>query len=401
MTERLSPTVPSPLGGACGLYCGACYHYRAGQPEGEHLLREAAIAGRLRAGYTCQGCWSHQLYLHPGCAQCALRACAQARGLAHCGACPDLPCERLLALQNDGRPHHRDVVQQARAWRALGPARWEEGQRQRWRCASCGAAYSWYETSCARCGWALPSYGPDPSIARTDSVETRDRARGSRAVLFDFDFTLADASAGIVECINYALQAMGLETATPEIILPTVGLSLRDTLIALRGPEQASRFDEFHDLFVQRADLVMTHSTRLYASTASTLRALGAQGLKVGICTNKYRYRIIEVLEREGLRDAVHVIVGCEDVVELKPHPEGLWRAAEALGMAMADTLYVGDSATDAEAAQRAGAPFVAVHSALTPPDALAPFPLLAVLPEVGALLPWLQERGWLDHRTG
>lgn len=233
-----------------------------------------------------------------------------------------------------------------------------------------------------------------PSAAESAALEAY-RVR-PKAVLFDFDFTLADASVGIIECINYALETMDLGTASPEVILPTVGLSLRDTLIALRGPERAGRFAEFHDLFVQRADLVMTRSTRLYASTASTLRALGTQGLKVGICTNKYRYRILEVLEREDLLDAVHVVIGCEDVTELKPHPEGLWRAAEALGVAICDALYVGDSATDAEAAQRAGILFVAVRSTLTPSEALARFPLLTMLEGVGALLPWLQERGWL-----
>lgn len=394
MGECVGPC-PSALIAACGLYCGACYHYHAGLPSGEHLLREAAVSGKPLAGLTCQGCWSDRLYLHPGCAQCGLRACAQSRGLTHCGACPELPCERLLAFQNDGRPHHRDVVQQAHAWRQLGSMRWEKGQRARWRCACCGEAYSWYEVACARCGATLPSYGLDPRLTEATSLAIQG-SRRLRAVLFDFDFTLADASTGIVECINHALEAMGLESAPPESILKTVGLSLRDTLIALRGPEHAARFDEFHDLFVRRADSVMTRSTRLYTATAPTLRALSARGLQVGICTNKYRYRILEVLEREGLRELVHVIVGCEDVAELKPHPEGLWRAAEALGVTMTDTLYVGDSVTDAEAAQRAGAPFVAVRSALTPPEALGRFPLLAMLEDVGLLIPWLERCGWL-----
>jgi hypothetical protein len=32
--------------GACGLYCGACYHHRASLPEGQRLLEAAARQGR-------------------------------------------------------------------------------------------------------------------------------------------------------------------------------------------------------------------------------------------------------------------------------------------------------------------------------------------------------------------
>ncbi len=63
--------------GVCGLYCGACYHYRASFPEGKHLLKEAVPQGWKVDGFTCQGCRSDSLYVHPGCAQCKIRACVQ------------------------------------------------------------------------------------------------------------------------------------------------------------------------------------------------------------------------------------------------------------------------------------------------------------------------------------
>ncbi len=146
----------NPLLGACGLYCGACYHYRASRPEGRHLLAEAALRGRPLQGYTCLGCRSDRLYVHPGCADCAIRACADRRGIPHCGACPDCPCDRLRAFQADGRPHHRDVLAQLGELQAAGPEAWLIAQAARWRCA-CGASYSWYEERCSECGATLPS----------------------------------------------------------------------------------------------------------------------------------------------------------------------------------------------------------------------------------------------------
>ena len=84
---------PHPLLAACGLYCGACYHYLADSWPPERLLAEAARRGRSPEGFTCRGCRSDRLYIHAGCAQCELRACAEGRGLLHCGECPEMPCE--------------------------------------------------------------------------------------------------------------------------------------------------------------------------------------------------------------------------------------------------------------------------------------------------------------------
>lgn len=217
-----------------------------------------------------------------------------------------------------------------------------------------------------------------------------------RAVLFDFDFTLVDASLGVVQSINYALEQMGLDPAPPERILPTIGLSLQETLTILAGPEQAERLNEFHDFFVSKADQVMTALTRVFEATPEVLRTLRAWGLKLAICTSKYRYRVEDIFQRYGLDGAVDVIIGADDVAHLKPHPEPLERALAALGVAPQEALYVGDSAADAEAAYRAGIPFIAVRSGCTPQEALEAFPRLAQLSHVGELPAWLEAQGIL-----
>jgi hypothetical protein len=149
--------------GACGLYCGACYHYRASLAEGRHLLEEAVGQGRSLEGYGCKGCRSSVLHSHPGCSQCAIRACAEKAGLVHCGLCWEFPCDRIRAFQSDDRVHHRDVLAHLEALRAMGPDRWLVEQAQRWTCR-CGAGFSWYEARCHRCGAPLPSYGSDPAV---------------------------------------------------------------------------------------------------------------------------------------------------------------------------------------------------------------------------------------------
>lgn len=152
--------------GACGLYCGACYHYRASFYESERLQREAARRGRDPVGFTCQGCRSDKLYIHVGCVQCEIRACVDGREIAHCGICVEFPCERIKAFQSDGRVHHQDVLTQLERLREIGPDRWLAGQARRWEC-ECGEPYSWYEETCSQCGKQLPSYGADPTLGKT------------------------------------------------------------------------------------------------------------------------------------------------------------------------------------------------------------------------------------------
>lgn len=148
----------SRLLGACGLYCGACYHYRASFPDGKHLLEEARRQGRSTADFTCRGCRSDVLYVHRGCAQCEIRACTDSRGIPHCGLCAESPCERLRAFHSDGHLHHLDIFDQLEELRAKGSDSWLAEQEQRWRC-QCRAGFSWYEETCRRCGALLDSYG--------------------------------------------------------------------------------------------------------------------------------------------------------------------------------------------------------------------------------------------------
>lgn len=211
-----------------------------------------------------------------------------------------------------------------------------------------------------------------------------------RAILFDFDYTLADSSRGIVICVNYALTSMGLLPVAAEQIHPTVGLPLEEMFTRLAPSEPVTRAGEFKRCFVAHADKVMNPLTTLFPGAPETIRELHRQGLALGIVTTKFRYRIEGVMRRDGLLDAFGVVIGAEDVARLKPAPDGLWLACERLGIGRDVTLYVGDSPTDAEAAWRAGLPFVGVRSGVTSAEAFAPFGPLAVLPTVSDLIAWL-----------
>jgi phosphoglycolate phosphatase len=203
------------------------------------------------------------------------------------------------------------------------------------------------------------------------------------AVVFDFDFTLADSFRGIVVCANHALQVMGLPPTTPDKIRKTVGYSLPESLVRLVGEEHSARGGEYMRLFVEKADEVMADLTFVYDYVPETLEHLRGRGLRLGIVSTKYRYRIEDVMGREGLLEPFEVIVGGEDVSEFKPDPESLNLALGKLAISPEAVLYVGDSVVDAEAAMRAGVPFAAVLSGSTPRDAFSEYEARMILGSV------------------
>ena len=70
-----------------------------------------------------------------------------------------------------------------------------------------------------------------------------------RSIIFDFDYTLADSSRGIAECLNHALTRMGLPIVSCELARRMIRLSLSDAFQALAGSQPMTRFEEFVRLF--------------------------------------------------------------------------------------------------------------------------------------------------------
>ena len=210
------------------------------------------------------------------------------------------------------------------------------------------------------------------------------------AILFDFDLTLADSSAAVTECANYALRALGFAAAEPAHVHRTIGLSLVHSFRALSGDDDPSLGVAYAKHFSEHADRVMAEMVCLYPGVADTIRGLRGRGLRTAIVSTKFRYRIEDILRRAESSGLVDVIVGGEDVAEHKPHPESLQRALGLLDVNSSRAVYVGDHPVDAQAAASAQIPFIGVLTGATDPEtwaAYAPFRVIASVTELPAVL--------------
>ena len=204
--------------------------------------------------------------------------------------------------------------------------------------------------------------------------------------LFDFDYTLADSSRGIVMCFRHVLERNGYTDVTDEAIRRTIGKTLEESFSILTGVTDADRLADFKQQYRKEADVHMTPNTRLFPETLDVLRKLKERGARVGIISTKYRFRIHETMDQHLPADFLDIVVGGEDVSRAKPDPEGLLHAITTLDVEKKDVLYIGDSTVDAETARAAGVDFAGITHGVTTADELARYPhrrIMALLTEL------------------
>ena len=154
----------------------------------------------------------------------------------------------------------------------------------------------------------------------------------------------------------------------------------------LSGEQHRGNHEEFLRLFAGRADEVMVGATVMFESVPSVVESLKARDIGLGIVSQKYRHRIEGILERDNLLSYFDIIVGGDDMTAFKPDPSGLLTALERLSGSPANSLYVGDSVTDAETAKRATVPFAAVLSGVTPKESFDGYPTFSIIESISEL---------------
>ena len=182
------------------------------------------------------------------------------------------------------------------------------------------------------------------------------------------DGTLVDTLPDIAAAVNAALDDLGLPALDAAHVAALIGNGPR--VLSRRALEaQPSLTPERRDALVEPllagyarhyATQAGTHG-RLFDGALDSLRALAAEGRKLGVVTNALQHLAETVLARFGLAPHLDIVIGGDRVSRNKPHPESLWKACTALGVAPEDTLMVGDSINDVAAARAAGTAAVCV----------------------------------------
>jgi HAD superfamily hydrolase (TIGR01509 family) len=143
-------------------------------------------------------------------------------------------------------------------------------------------------------------------------------------------------------------------------------LNLPETNFELSLIGLSDKLGKPSDLFERYKSLYWTKEPgllQIYPGVHALLHRLESQTISQGLVTQKARSFHMEgvaagvavELEELGLTGMFPVVIGIDDVLETKPHPEGVLKALNRLGVPPEHALVIGDTVTDIQAAQAAG----------------------------------------------
>ncbi len=184
--------------------------------------------------------------------------------------------------------------------------------------------------------------------------------------LIDLDGTLVDSVPDLAWAADRMLEALGREPAGEARVRDWVGngverLVKRALTGTLDGEPDAELFARALPVFSRFYHEINGRLSRPFPGVVEGLEALAAAGVRLGCVTNKAEAFTVPLLEKLGLAPHFQLIVSGDTTPHKKPHPEPLLHAARHFDVAPAQSLMVGDSRHDVEAARRAGFSVVAV----------------------------------------
>lgn len=213
-----------------------------------------------------------------------------------------------------------------------------------------------------------------------------DSRRRIRAVLYDFDGTLADSADLIMRSFQRTLEThLGYRPSREEWLSgfgPPLAVQLGRYA---RSPEEA---EGMRITYVEYQRARTDELLAPFPGTLETVSALAERGLRMAIVTSKLRAATLQGMEVCGLVQYFDEIVTPEHVTHPKPHPESVLRAVERLGVSADEAILVGDSPHDVAAGRAAGTLTVGAAWGAFPRESLEEEHPDFILEEPRAVLP-------------
>lgn len=176
---------------------------------------------------------------------------------------------------------------------------------------------------------------------------------------FDWDGTLFDSTALIVQAIQNAIADVGGTVPSKEQAAWVIGMGLQDALAHLGADTPKLNTAQLTARYLYHYSQLQ-HQLSLFDGTLDMLRDLKNQGFYLAIATGKSRRGLNEALAQADLKHFFDATRTADETAG-KPHPQMLHELMAELDIAPERTLMIGDTTHDLQLAINAGTPSLAV----------------------------------------
>jgi phosphoglycolate phosphatase len=212
-----------------------------------------------------------------------------------------------------------------------------------------------------------------------------------RLIVFDWDGTVIDSPAAIVECMQEASRELGLPVPEAERASHVIGLGLHDAMRIVAPGLPGERYPEFIASY-RRHFLAREDTMRPFPGMPQLLEEL-ARSRVLAIATGKSRRGLERSLDATAVRGYFSAS-RCADETTPKPHPAMLLELMEELAVEPGAVLMIGDTSHDMEMARAARVDGVAVTYGAHDEAGLRACAPRGCVGTVEALGRWLSDNG-------
>jgi phosphoglycolate phosphatase len=214
-----------------------------------------------------------------------------------------------------------------------------------------------------------------------------------RVIIFDWDGTLVDSTARIVDSMQRASSIVGLSTLTNNAIQQIIGLGLPEALKRLWPEISAEQSQRMRIEYSANFSLHSDVPVGFFPQAHDFFEALQDLGYVLAVATGKTRKGLDEMLDGMKVRD-VFDITRCADETTSKPDPHMLREILTELQLTSEQALMVGDTNFDLDMARNIQMDAVGMTHGAHESSILLASGAKALCHDLNELLEWIKQNG-------
>jgi phosphoglycolate phosphatase len=200
-----------------------------------------------------------------------------------------------------------------------------------------------------------------------EASKEKSQIQGAKAVVFDFDGTLAVLNIDFSSMRERVFNLMKRYGVREELIEEKYLLEIIDEVYQIlwgKSPSDAEEFYQEAHRILYEIELRAAEDGRLIPEVERTLKILRGRGIKIGIVTRNCEDAVRKVFP--DIDDYCDVFVSRNSIKKVKPHPDHLISVLRALGVLGEEAVMIGDHPIDIQAGKKVGMKTIGVLTGRT-----------------------------------